>query len=284
MRKSARLIGWIIVALLVLLAVVWQAIASEYRGGALAVSFLDVGQGDSIFIDAPSGRQVLIDGGPDSSVLRKLSREMPWYDRTIDVVVATHPDLDHIGGLIDVLSRYDVSTVVRSSAEGNTAAAEELARAIPREGARSLVARRGQIIDLGSGAYLEILSPDRDLSRADTNVGCVVARLSYGNTSFMFSCDAPQAMEEYVASLDGAALKSDVLKAGHHGSRTSSSALFVGFVNPSYAVISRGCDNRYGHPHREVIELFEKFGIPIADTCIDGTITFISDGNTVVRK
>ena len=100
----------------------------------------------------------------------------------------------------------------------------------------------------------------------------------------MLSCDAPQDIERYLVSLDGTLLKSDVLKAGHHGSRTSSSALFVGMVNPEYAVFSRGCHNKYGHPHAETIATFAAFGIPIEDTCTKGTVTFYSDGSRVWLK
>ena len=100
----------------------------------------------------------------------------------------------------------------------------------------------------------------------------------------MWAGDAPQAIEEFLVSLDGSNLKSDVLKAGHHGSRTSSALSFVGYVAPSYAVFSRGCDNSYGHPHKEVVELLARFGIPTLDTCANGRVTFVSDGNTVFRK
>ena len=118
----------------------------------------------------------------------------------------------------------------------------------------------------------------------ETNTGCVVTRLVYGNTSFMLSCDAPQAIEKYLVSVDGADLHANVLKAGHHGSKTSSSPIFVGYVDPQYAVYSRGCDNMYGMPHKETIATFEAFNIPTLDTCGQGTITFTSDGQKVSIK
>ncbi len=213
---------------------------------------------------------------------------MPWYDRTIDVVIATHPDQDHIGGLPDVLARYKVSRIVESSVkdeEGTDAAA--LSSAAAKEtgkGAQRLIAERGQIIDLGAGAYIEILFPDRPVPNIETNTGSIVTRLVYGDTSFMLTGDSPQSIEKYLVKLDADQLASNVLKAGHHGSRTSSSELFVGFVAPKYTVYSRGCDNRYGHPHSEVVELLAKFRIPTLDTCTSGTITFVSDGKTVVHK
>ncbi|MEK7093067.1 MAG: MBL fold metallo-hydrolase [Patescibacteria group bacterium] len=299
MRKSSRLTGATLLVLLCVVAVIWYAALREDRHGLLTVSFLDVGQGDSIYIDAPSGRQVLIDGGKSSTVLRRLASAIPWWDRTIDVVIPTHPDADHIGGLVDVLARYKVSMIIRSSAEGDTQTAKALVEAMKQEGSQNIVAMRGQVIDLGSTgspqaahAYLQILYPDRLLPHVATNDGCVVARLVYGKTSFMLSCDAPSGVEEYLVALastplgtsDGASLHSDVLKAGHHGSKYSSSPLFLGFVSPAFGIFSRGCTNTYGHPAPEVVERFKQFDIPTFDTCKDGTVTFVSDGQTVVRK
>lgn len=287
MRKSSAILGWAILLLLALLMVVWLAVLAESRGGKLTVSFLDIGQGDAIFIDAPSGRQVLIDGGAGRSVLRELSRVLPWYDRTIDLVIGTHPDADHIGGLIDVLERYKADTVMEASVQGTTPLWASFEKTVDEEetkGARVITAERGQIIDLGDGAYLEVLSPDRSVPNVETNVGCVVTRLVYGDTAFMFPCDAPAAIEKYLAALDGKSLQADVLKAAHHGSKTSSHILFVGFVDPEYAVYSRGCTNSYGHPSKETIETFARFDIPTFDTCNDGTITFVSDGKTVTLE
>lgn len=287
MQNSVKILALTIAALLLCTLCVWWAVIREERQGILTVSFLDIGQGDAIFIDAPSGRQVLIDGGPNRHVLRELSRVLPWYDRSIDVVIATHPDADHINGLVDVLARYRVSLIVVSSVadeEGADAAAlKDAAAKESEEGARLLTAERGKIIDLGGGAYIEILFPDRNVAEVETNLGSVVARLVYGETAFLFTGDSPQSVEKYLVKLDGDMLESSVLKVGHHGSRTSSNELFVGFVAPEYAVYNRGCGNRYGHPHDEVREVFSRFEIPTFDTCTEGTITFVSDGTSVRR-
>lgn len=257
----------------------------EDRAGILRVSFLDVGQGDAILIDSPTGRQVLIDGGPaDGGVVRRLGALLAWHDRAIDVVIPTHPDADHIAGLIDVLARYQVGLILRPSVSGETETARALVETLRQEGAAQIVAERGQVIDLGRGAYLEVLTPDRDAARIATNDGCIVTRLVYGDTAFLFPCDAPQAVEKYLVSLDGSALKSDVLKAGHHGSRTSSAPLFVGYVDPVRVVYSRGCDNDFGFPHQETRDTFRRFGIEELDTCTEGTITFESDGRSVRRE
>ena len=279
--QSTKILGVAIVVVALVAGLVWYAALREDRHGMLTVSFLDIGQGDSIYIETPSGRQVLIDGGPDSMVLRRLSDVMSWYDRTIDVVIGTHPDADHIGGLIDVFKRYKVGMILQSSVLGSTVTWNVFEKGISAERARVFTAERGQVIDLGGGAHIEVLSPDRPVPNLETNTACVVAKLVYGDTSFMFSCDAPQAIENYLVGLDGAKLHSTVLKPGHHGSKTSTSPLWVGYVDPQYAVLSRGCDNKYGFPHQETLDTLAKFGVAVEDTCKQGTVTFISDGKVV---
>ena len=286
MRRSAQIVGVAIAVLLCVAGIVWGALLRN-SSHFLTVSFLNVGQGDAIFIETPHGRQVLIDGGPNSGVLRQLSSVMPWYDRSIDVVIPTHPDADHIGGLIDVLERYTVGMIVQSSVQGTTPLSDALERIIvdkKKQGTQRIEAQRGQIIDLGDGAYIEVFFPDRSVPNIETNTGCVVTKLIYGDTSFMLPCDAPAAIEKYLVSLDGKSLQADVLKAGHHGSKTSSSIAFVGFVDPEYAVYSRGCKNSYGHPHENTIATFKDFGVTTLDTCTHGTITFVSDGQKVNLK
>jgi len=284
MRHSVRIQGLVILLLLLLTVGIWYAVFREDRSEILAVSFLDVGQGDAIFIEAPSGRQVLIDGGPDRSVLRELSKVLPWWDRSIDVVIATHPDADHITGLVDVLQRYKVGHIFHPGVDKSTGPAESMLASVASEGAQEVIARRGQVIELGDNARIEILFPDRDVSDVETNTASIVTRVVYGDTAFMLTGDSPQSIEKYLSQVDGEALHANILKAGHHGSRTSSSELFVGFVSPEYAVFSRGCDNSYGHPHQEVIDLFKKFGVPTVDTCEEGTVTFVSDGRVVAKR
>ncbi|MBV9159801.1 MAG: MBL fold metallo-hydrolase [Candidatus Kaiserbacteria bacterium] len=284
MRRSSYILGAILLVLFIVVAAISLAAWYEDRRGLLTVSFLNIGQGDSIFIDAPSGRQMLIDGGPNGIVLRRLGEVMPWYDHTIDVVLATHPDIDHTNGLADVFSRYKVSYIFLPSVKGVTSDWQSTLAAAKREGAQEIIAERGQVVDLGDGAYSEILFPDRALPDAETNTASAVVHLVYGKTSFMLTGDLPQEVENYLIALDGSALRSDVLKAGHHGSKNSSSALFLGTVAPAYGVYSRGCNNKYGHPNVETVQRFEAFNIPTFDTCKEGTVTFVSDGQTVTRK
>ncbi|MDZ4227558.1 MAG: MBL fold metallo-hydrolase, partial [Patescibacteria group bacterium] len=276
MKMSAKILGVVVPALLVVSVLVWSAVFSSDHRGQLTVSFLDVGQGSAVYIAAPSGRKVLVDGGPDSSVLRKLSALSPWWSRSLDVVVSTSPDKDSSTGLVDILRRYRVALILRSNVRGTDSASRALLDAIDtaaNRGAMVVSAKRGQILDLGGGAYLEILSPDRDTSGVSAGDGCVVMRLTYGATSFMLPCDAPRALENYLAYLDADSLHADVLEAGSGGAKTSSSPLFIGYVSPDHVVYSRDC--KYNIPE-ETSDTFTRFGSEALDTCANGTITFTS--------
>lgn len=256
---------------------------------ALTVSFLNVGQGDAILIESPTGVQVLVDGGRDRSVLRELPKVMGPFDRTIDLVVETHPDADHIGGLPYVFDRYRVGQYVGPGISVETpAAAAFLAARVNERELVSLVAERGQRLLLGGGAYIDVLYPDRGVSDLESNTGSVVLRVVYGDTSFLLSGDAPDEIENWLVLLDEASveveLDSDVLKAGHHGSNTSTSLAWLAAVSPSVVVVSAGKDNSYGHPHKQVVERIADSGAKLHQTSEEGTIRFISDGQTVTRK
>lgn len=284
MRRPLVLLAIVLVLFVATLGV-WGALIEVERPRGLRVHFLNVGQGDAILVESPSRKKMLIDGGRDRAVLRELSAVLPWWERTIDVVLATHPDADHVGGLFEVLKRYKVHLILQSGVQHDTPQVESLMAMIAREksnGAQEVLARRGQVVDLGGGVLVEILFPDRDVSSLETNTASIVARVVYGDTAFMLTGDAPQRIEEYLVLLDGERLDADVLKAGHHGSNTSSALAFVGYVSPRWGVFSRGCENSYGHPHQEVVTLFERFSIETRDTCLDGRVTFTSDGRTVV--
>jgi competence protein ComEC len=274
---------WVFVALLcICCVVVWSVIYFQSNTRVLQVSYLNVGQGDAVLITTPQGNQVLIDGGKGQAVLRELGGSMSFFDRTIDVVVATHPDKDHIGGLPAVFARYNISHVIESGVLDDGEDAQALETQLSKEeGLMRHVAKKGMRVALDEGVYLEILFPDRDVFFVDPNVGSIIARLVYNEVSFMFTGDAPQGIEEYLVSQEGEVLQSTVLKVGHHGSKTSSSALFLERVQPLFGVLSYGCDNTYGHPHQEVLDRLEERSIQILDTCTQGSVTFETDGATV---
>lgn len=260
---------------------IWYAVYAESRDGLL-VAFLDVGQGDAIFIEAPNGNQVLIDGGPNKAALRQLSKIMPFYDRSIDMIIESHPDSDHINGLVEVLKRYKIGLIMEPGVKSDNSAYKEIVSLTEQKNIQKILARRGMRINFGDGIYMNILFPDRDVSDLDTNDASVVARLVYGENEFLFTGDSPQKIENYLISLDAKNLKSDVLKIGHHGSKTSTSENLLGYVDPQYAVISIGKDNKYGHPHQEILDLLKQFEISILRTDESGTIKIKSDGENLV--
>jgi competence protein ComEC len=249
------------------------------RDGLLEVSFFDVGQGDSAFIEA-AGYQILIDGGPDSSVLEKLSEEMPFWDRDIDLVILTHPESDHLSGLLEVLKRYKIENILWTGIVRDTAIFKEWEDLIGKEGADIKIAQAGQEINLSGNVYIEVLSPFESLEGIefkDSNDTSIVTRLVFGETSFLFMGDIDSSIEKDIMEKN-AELETGVLKVAHHGSKTSTSGDFIGRALPEYAVISVGKDNKYGHPTQEVLDILSRYDIMIFRTDEVGDIKIISNG------
>ena len=282
MDKKDKIKLYAICFLVLLNTLIWYVVYCEDRRGILTVSFLDVGQGDAIFIDAPNGNQVLLDGGPDKSVLRQLSSAMPFYDRSIDLVALSHPHSDHTIGLVDILFRYSVLGFISSGTKAKTPEYISLKKEVSDLNIKDIVARRGMKIDLGDGAIMDVLLPAEDVASSTPHDGMLVIKLNYGKTSFLFTGDMENGLENYLAMSDGKNLKSDVLKVGHHGSRNSTSELFLGLVSPEDAVISVGADNKYGHPANETINILGNFGAQIFRTDKDGSVTIESDGEKMI--
>mgnify|MGYP003953086663 FL=1 len=264
---------------------VWNYQPSQ-SSGFLNVSFLDVGQGDSIFIEAPNGKQLLIDGGRNGSVVSELASQMSFQDRQIDVVLATHPDSDHIGGLPEVFSRFDILNFVDTGTKGETNTYRTLMDLVLSENSNYVKAKRGLVIvlDKKNGVYFQVLAPDENITFKDINDTSIVGRLVFGESSFLLTGDASKAVENILVYSDGEILDSDILKSGHHGSKTSSSLLFLEEVSPDVSIISAGYNNSYGHPHINVLENIKAVDSEILETSKDGTITFQSDGVKIWRK
>ncbi len=278
---------WREVVLVILIAAnasVWFANAQRKSSDLLSVYYFDIGQGDAIFIDSPSHGRVLIDGGPNRAVLSELGKVMPFYDKQIDVVIETHPDKDHIGGLPEVLNRYKVGALLEPGVESDNSIDDELHRVVRSKNIPNILARRGMLIDFQDGAKLQILFPNQDVSRWETNDASIVAKLTYGEKSFLFTGDSPIKAENILMMLDKNILDSDVLKAGHHGSRTSTSLLYAETVSPEYAIISAGKNNSYGHPHKETIDTLNKIGAKVYSTIDLGTIEIETDGKNIWIK
>lgn len=246
-----------------------------------AIHFLDVGQGDAVLIQTPDGFEVLIDGGASSAVVQEVTKKQSWGDQLIDVVVATHPDTDHVGGLNDVLERYQVDMVVQTEATSDSPAAIAFVTAVEEEETSVKYARAGQSIQVGASTTIEVLAPASATDNWRANAASVIVRVVYGETAFMLTGDAPSSVEDYLVGAYGADLQSNVLKLGHHGSQTSTSELFLDTVKPAYAVVSASLDNRYGHPSQSVMQRVFTRDIVTFHTGVEGTISFYSDGREV---
>ncbi|MBI2065192.1 MAG: MBL fold metallo-hydrolase [Candidatus Yanofskybacteria bacterium] len=277
--KQFKLVHLVIFLCLSVFAFSTYSSASQ-KDGLLKVYFLDVGQGDAIFVEAPNGNQVLIDGGPDNAVIQKLGEVMPFYDKDIDMVVLTHSDADHVTGLIGVLERYEVENIVYSNIVRKSALYGAWQEAVEKEGASILDPVAGKIIDLGSGVTLSIIHPGGSLTgqaMEKTNNESVVLMLKYGQTTVLLTGDIEAKTERQII-LSGADLDADILKVAHHGSKTSTIGEFLYGVSPQVAVIQVGTKNRYGHPVPEVLKRLEDYGIRYYRTDTDGNVKVVSDG------
>jgi len=263
----------IIFSLVFLNILAWIAVFS-LNNSFLEVTFFDIGQGDSSFIEIPNGYQILVDGGPNSKVLEKLSKQMPFWDRTIDLIILTHPEHDHLSGLLGVLERYKVENILWTGVINNTSEFQEWSELIKKEGAKIYIAQKGQIIKAGN-AYAKILYPFENLEGTEPkniNDTSIVFSLFYDDNSFLFTGDVSKSVELKLGKVD-----SDVLKVGHHGSKTSTSRSFVEMVSPEIAVISLGKENSYGHPHLNTLQSLE--GVKVLRTDLEGDIKIASDGS-----
>jgi competence protein ComEC len=273
-------IKWAIVPLLIAATLVGYT-AAAMPGDELRVSFLDVGQGDAIFIQK-GDQQILIDGGPSpQSITLELSRRMAFWDRNIDLVVLTHPHQDHIAGLLEVLRRYDVGQALYPSSDYKSSLSAEWSRLMGEAGLKSTVACAGQRIALGDNVTLEVLWPDDNAiigTDSDVDNNSVVLLLKAGRVSFLLTGDS-MSETEWQLIRERADIQGTVIKVAHHGSASSTTAEFLSVVNPQIAVISVASNNTYNLPNSAVVtRLGEKVGEANVYFTKDGTITFITDG------
>ena len=279
----------------------------------MQISFLDVGQGDAALIKTPAGHNILIDGGPGTKILERLPEELSWYDKTIDLMILTHPHSDHVDGLIPVLKRYEVKQILSTGVVHSSPTYLAWLDLVREQNIPLVIVDREQTIDLGDDCHLQIIYPLTNLSGREVsnlNNSSIVARLTYKDTSFLFMGDAEIEVEqelvfplslrrrgaggevgghlsaEALAKAEGEIkgeiiLRSDVLKAGHHGSDTSSNEEFLNLVRPEYVIISSGIDNSFGHPSRRLLKRLERIGAVILRTDELGTIRMSSDGENL---
>lgn len=281
-REWKNLVFGILIVLLLCNIFFWSIIYNLNQPQLLEVIFFNVGQGDGIFIETPQNYQILIDGGPSSVVLEKLGQEMSFWDRNIDLLVLTHPEHDHIAGLIEVLKTYEVKNILWTGVLKDTKEFEEWIKLIKDEKADITIAQAGQRIIIPN-IFFEILHPFENLAGQDiknTNNTSIIIRLVFNDNCFLFTGDVSKSIERKVID-KGLNLDCNVLKVGHHGSKSSTSKELMESVIPELAVISLGKDNKYGHPHAQVLDILNDYGIKILRTDEIGDIKIISDGQNI---
>jgi len=269
----------LVVGALALLVILASVAALQMPDGRLHVHFLDVGQGDAIFIQCPNGQHILVDGGPSPSVLLShLGRRMPFWDRSLDLVVLTHPEADHVGGLVDVLKRYDVGLVLDGGQACTNATCEAWRSLIEERRIPYRTAEAGTQLNVGEELRLEVLHPPAKLmsgTASDINNNSVVLRLEYGQFFALLTGDVMEEAESVLLA-SGQSLDSLVLKVPHHGGDTSLTVPFLEAVGPEWAIISVGADNRFGHPDEVTLEKLED--IPTYRTDQQGSLEVVTDG------
>lgn len=267
----------------------------EQRNEAkLKIYFLDVGQGDAALIRTPAGDDILIDGGPDKTILEKLGEYLPFYDQKIELMILTHPHSDHVTGLVEALKKYQVDRILMTGALHSTPDYLMFLNLIKEKNILVEIIDVKREINLGglktqnSSAtalgkkemFIQILYPDKSFFgvRAENlNNTSIVGRIVYASTSVLLMGDFEEE-ENLLTQPPAGGLKADILKVGHHGSNDANSQEFLAAVSPTYAVISAGLNNQFGHPHYRTLKNLERLGVEILRTDDDGDVIFESDG------
>jgi competence protein ComEC len=282
-----RKVLYLILLTLAIIAAILAGVIWYQQKEELKVVFFDVGQGDSILIEQGS-KQILIDGGPDGKkVMEKLGEYVPFWDRQIEIVIATHPDEDHIDGLIDVMENYNIGEVIDNAVDADSQVYKKYKDVIATRNINHVEGKSGMEIRLNDSAKLEILSPDGTQDKSnpkDTNITSIVSKLTTDKNSFLFTGDLTIEGEQKLLTslgskspiglLEPKSLKSDILKVAHHGSKYATSDEFLDIVRPQEAVISVGKNNRYGHPSEDVINRLGAHKIMIKRTDEEGDVEY----------
>ena len=245
---------------------------------ATELNFLDIGQGDSTFIEFKNGEQILVDCGKDAKVLEELGRVMDFRDKSIDYLIVTHPDNDHYGGCIDVLERFEIANVIYNGQQKNEDFYNEFLDYIEKENANFKIIKTEEKLDFG-GDTIDFIFPDGGVvSNPSDNNSSIVFILESGDKKALFTGDMEEELEAYLIAKFSDKLDVDILKVGHHGSDSSSSQNFVDIVSPFYSVIPVG-KNKYGHPSLRVIRRLERLGGEVLRTDLLHGVKILMDEN-----
>lgn len=278
--------GWkMIFGLIICAGIVLYYCITSLGDSLLHVYYLDVGQGDGALVRTPENSYILIDGGPGQEILQLIGGVMPFYERTIDIMILSHPHADHVDGLIEVLRRFDVRAVYFTGIRYGYPGYDTFMNLIAEEGAEIYFVRSGADFSFGN-IVIDNLYPFGNIQGrefSNINNSSIVLRIIYGGTIFYFGGDAEVEVEEELIK-SGLDLHADVFKASHHGSRTANSSGLLDLVDPDYSVISCGEGNKFAHPHQETISELIKRGVKTFRTDIVGSFEFVSDGTKVETR
>lgn len=247
----------------------------------MKVSYIDVGQGDSILVQV-NGKNLLIDAGPNESTDKLMSYLSKQNIKKLDFIVATHPHEDHVGAMDTVIKKYDIGEFYAPKKMATTKTFENMVNALKSKNIKINAATAGVSLDLGENVKCEMVAPNGTNYENLNNYSAVI-KITYGNSKFLFMGDAEKLSEKEILNKNYD-ISSDVLKLGHHGSSSSSSKAFLDKVSPKIAIISCGKNNDYGHPHKETLEEMKKRNIQVYRTDIDGSIVLVSDGKKISKQ
>jgi len=273
-KKLLKIVFFFLLLSMILLFIYYR----ESQPHDLEIYFLNVGQGNSVLIRTPNNNDILIDGGPDKSVLNELGKILPFYDRDIELMILTHPHDDHDTGLISVIDKYHVNKVLFNDFAATDSMFLEFKKIIQEKNIPVSSFYQNDQITLDYNIFLKSLYPVKNLSidlKKNANNTSMIAQLIYNNNKIIFTGDAEQDEEKKILDRD---LKSDILQVGHHGSKTATSQDFLNRVNPQKAIISCGQDNKFKHPHFITVYKLQQKNIDILRTDQDGTIKCDSNG------
>ena len=242
----------------------------------LHLKIYDVGQGDAIFLRTAKDFRLLIDGGPSNKVLEYLGQDLPFYSKSIDLLILTHPQADHLTGLVEVVKRYNIKTLWISDAKNETRVFGEWQAVLRETDIDPLVVSRGDKLILPDSTEIRVLSPKRQIVNQDVNAASVVVLVSYGDFNALLTGDADRQVQPYTGNED----QVEVFKVPHHGAKESINQNFAATLSPEVSVISVGAKNKYGHPNQNVINFLENLGSKVYRTDKNGTIEIVSDGKS----
>jgi len=268
-----------VVTVLVCNILIWNFYLS-LADGKLHLKFYDIGQGDAIFLETAGGYRILVDGGPDNKLLEYLGEDLPFYSKNLDLVVATHPQADHIAGLVEVIKQYKIGSLWINGDKAETRLYQEWERALRGNSVQPVVVAQGDKILFPDQTQIEVIWPKSGPQSLELNDRAIVLKITFGSFDALLTSDADSRVQPYTSSLG----HFEVFKVPHHGSKTGLKEDFVRSLSPEVSIISVGAKNRYGHPGQNIIQFLITIGSKVYRTDQNGAVEIVTDGQTWYTK